>query len=948
MCFLLINIEIKLTSSHSIIIMKYISFLLFVLYVFLNPFTSIGQNIKGKILDEAEGNSISNQVLTINGSEFVTDPSGQFVVKNKFTTPELTLSVEREGYNPYNLVFSNEKNRDIELGLLFLESSQISVNEASELLSADDLEIFDDQNAVSSLLTAAWDPFLSMANFNFRVTRFTPRGLGADHQKIYLNGLQFNNLENGRYFWSLWGGLNDVLRNQYNEQGMSSSDFGVGGFSGLGNIDLRATNMREGTRFSTNFSNRSYQYRTMLTHSSGPQQNGWAYTLSASRRWGESGFIQGTYFDGYSYFASVDKILNRRHTLNATVLAAPTVRGRSTASTQFVYDLVGDNFYNPNWGYQNGEVRNSREFRTHQPVATIRHDFNINDNSQLTTSIGMQTGKFGSTRLSWLDAADPRPDYYGNLPYDNRNLLSEADLASLTAQFQNEATSQLDWDEFYQINRNRQYPVLGDDGVFRDENISAYVVDEQRFDNTKLVLNSNLVHTINDKLSLQSGIGLQYDRVHNFVVLDDLLGGSHFLDIDGFALRDNNSNVFVQNNIDDPNRLVNEGDTYSYDFTIHDQNVNTWANLNIALAKLDFTLSGRIDYSRFWRTSDIANGKFPEDSKGTSDVASFVHGTFKLATTYKINGRNYVYGNIGYITRAPYSRNSFESPRTRDFLVDDLKTEKIWGGELGYIARHPRLNARVTGYYFNSNDAINTTAFFFQNSDNSIGQFVNLITKDVEMINYGVEIGLDYKLTSTVNLKFASNIGEYYINSRPELLITVDNSATNISDELQGISYLQNFNQRGMPQVANSFQVEYRSPKFWSISLNANYFHDIYIDANPVRRTPLLSQAVEQVTSIKDYEGLSAQELLEELVSQEELDPVFTLDLFARKSFRIKGKYTLSLTAAVSNILDNRNIRTSGFEQLRFDYEGLDPDRWATRYFYSFGRNFNVGAALTF
>ena len=928
--------------------MKDVSFLLIVLYTFLNPFAVDGQYIKGKILDESEGNSMGNQTLFINGDEYTSDPSGKFEIENIYQTPVLNLLIERKNYKRYSLEFPNVTSRDIELGILFLQTDQLNVNQASEILSADDLEIFDDQDAVSSLLSAAWDPFTSQANFNFRVTRFTPRGLGSDHQKIYLNGLQFNNLENGRYFWSLWGGLNDVLRNQYNEQGMKSADYGVGGFAGQGNIDLRATNMREGTRFSTNYSNRSYQYRTMLTHSSGPQKNGWAYTLSASRRWGNQGFIAGTYYDAYSYFASVDKTLNERHSINATILAAPTVRGRSTASTQFVYDLVDDNFYNPNWGYQNGEVRNSREYRTHQPVVTIRHDFTLNDNTQISTAVGVQTGKFGSTRLGWLDAADPRPDYYGNLPYDNRELLSETDFASLTEYFQNSDNVQLDWDEFYRINRARQYPVLGENGEFRDENISAYIVEEQRFDNTKFVINSNLVHTLNDKFSFQSGVGLQYDRVHNFKIIDDLLGGSSFLDIDGFALRDNNDNQFIQNNIDQPNRLLKEGDVFGYDFTIHDQNVNTWANVNISLAKLDFTISGRVDYSRFWRYSEIANGKFPDDSRGKSDVASFLHGTFKLSTTYKINGRNYLYGNIGYISRAPFSRNSFESPRTRDFLVEGLQTEKIYGGELGYIARHPRLSARVTGYYFNSQDAINSTAFFFVNSDNTVASFVNLITKDITRINYGVELGLDYKLTSTINLRFASNIGEYYFDSRPELLITVDNSATNISDELQGISYLQNFNQRGMPKIANSFTVEYRSPKYWSVSLSANYFQDIFIDANAVRRTPLLSSAVDVQTGAKDYQGLPSDELIQQLVNQERLDPVFTVDLFARKSFRIKGKYNLSLTASVSNLLDNRDLRTSGFEQLRFDYENLDPNRWATRYFYSFGRNFNVGAALNF
>ena len=156
-----------------------------------------------------------------------------------------------------------------------------------------------------------------------------------------------------------------------------------------------------------------------------------AYTLSASRRWGNQGFIKGTYYDGYSWFLSVDKKINDRHSLNITGLAAPTVRGRATPSTQFVYDLVGDNFYNPNWGFQNGEVRNSREYRTNQPVVTLRHDFKLNELTSVTTAVGVQFGKFGATRIGWLDAADPRPDYYGNLPYENVANLSESDLCLL-------------------------------------------------------------------------------------------------------------------------------------------------------------------------------------------------------------------------------------------------------------------------------------------------------------------------------------------------------------------------------------------------------------------------------------------------------------------------------------------------------------------------------------
>ena len=153
----------------------------------------------------------------------------------------------------------------------------------------------------------------------------------------------------------------------------------------------------------------------MLSHNSGVQDNGWAYAITVSRRWGNGGFIEGTYYDGYAYFASIDKRLNDNHSLNLLAFASPTVRGRAGGSTQEVYDLLDNNFYNPNWGFQNGEIRNSREYRTHQPVFILTHDYTPSALTTISTSVAYQTGKFGSTRLGWLEASDPRPVSYTHL-----------------------------------------------------------------------------------------------------------------------------------------------------------------------------------------------------------------------------------------------------------------------------------------------------------------------------------------------------------------------------------------------------------------------------------------------------------------------------------------------------------------------------------------------------
>jgi len=945
--------------------MRAFSFFIFLIYLFLNPTDSSGQYIKGKVLDESNSSSLGNQEILVNGKAFVTDQSGKFLIYNDFSEDEIVLTIINNDYKDYKLSIANPKS-DIELGIIFLENNETEnqgrASSQSYTVNRDYVDNYDFDEEVSGLLSAAWDPFGSVAGYNFGVTRYNPRGMAQNHSLIYLNTIPFNNLGDGRYFWSLWGGLNDAFRSSYSEHGLNSTDYSIGGFGGMEDIDLRATNQRAGTRLSVDHSNRSYLYRTMLSHNSGVQDNGWSYAFTVSRRWGNGGYVKGTYYDGYGYYGSVDKRINDKHSLNLLVFASPTTRGRPGASTQQVYDLVGngpedpDNFYNPNWGFQNGKIRNSREYRTHQPVFMLRHDFTLSDNTSITTSAALQTGKFGSTRLAWLEAADPRPDYYGNLPYDNRDVLSPADLERLTSIYDDEAGRQLNWDEFYQINRERQYDVVDNDnpGSTRKENISAYILEEQRYDNRKMVLNTNIIHQLSSNSSLKSGFTFQYDRNHNFKIVDDLLGGSHYLDVDGFALRESVDNDFIQNDLARPNRLLSEGDIYGYDYYKHIQNVNAWSTYSIALPKVDINISGMVANTRFWREGLVENGKFPGEgeglkSLGNSETVSFLHGTAKLGMVYKINGRNYVYGNGAFMTRAPFSRNAFESADTRNNFVPDLQTEKILGGELGYILRHPKLNARVTGFYSRSKDEIKSSKFFLVNVENSISAFGNLLTSGIETVNYGVELGIDYKLTSTFSLKLASALGEYYYDSNQQTAFTIDNSGQSTNFESLETAYMDGFNLGGVPQVASSFELRYDSPNFWFATLSLSHFDDIYIDANPIRRTAAVSQAVLNITETKGYNGPNKEETLTSIVRQEKYDSFFKLDLYARKSFRWNKSrdYRLAVYVSVENLLNDTNNRIGGYEQLRFDYVGLDPDRWGSRYYYAYGTLYRIGATFS-
>jgi outer membrane receptor protein involved in Fe transport len=46
------------------------------------------------------------------------------------------------------------------------------------------------------------------------------------------------------------------------------------------------------------------------------------------------------------------------------------------------------------------------------------------------------------------------------------------------------------------------------------------------------------------------------------------------------------------------------------------------------------------------------------------------------------------------------------------------------------------------------------------------------------------------------------------------------------------------------------------------------------------------------------------------------------------------------VSLGVNNITNNTMIRTTGFEQFRFDYEGKQVDRFPSSYYYAYGLNY--------
>jgi len=790
--------------------------------------------------------------------------------------------------------------------------------------------------STSGLLQSSRDVFTTTAAYNFGVARFRIRGYNSNQTLIMINGIPMNDMESGRGTWYKWGGLNDVTRYAESKRWLTSNPYHFGGLGGYSNINAKATGIRKGHYLSYASTNRAYRHRLMYTQGTGMMKNGWAFAGSMSLRYSKEGYVDGTFYEAMGYFFAAEKQINDNHNLNLSIIGAPSSRGKGGISTQETYELSGDNYYNSYWGYQtiNGEKvkRNSRSTISHMPIVALTHEWKINSKSKLISSISTSQGKYGQTALNWTDAKDPRPDYYRYLPsyYELRHDTVNANYYR-EQWINNPEFRQIKWDDLYYTNANNMFFQKDVDGIAGNNltGLRAKYILETRWNNIQsYAANTNYNLKINDNINLASGLYLQKQSNHYYKTVNDLLGADFWLDIDKFASQVGADPEISQNNISTPNKLARVGDKFGNDYYIHNSKAAAFGQLNFAYNKVDFYTSVELSESSFYREGVNQNGKFPNNSQGKSEVSNFFNYAAKAGVVYKINGRQFITANALVKTQAPWSRNSFISPRTRDILIDDLQNEFIYSGDVSYILKYPNFKLRATYYYTERKNA-NWARSFYHDEYNS---FVNYSMKGVNYLHHGLEFGFDTKIVGGLSANGALAYGQHLYTSRPTANVYVDNSAA-LLDENKTI-YLINYKVGGMPQSALSFGLKYRGKKYWFAGANFNYYGDIYLDPNPDRRT---------AEAVANYVSTDPQ--VSQILDQTKLDNGYSVSMFAGKSFKISNYY-LNFSVNISNLTNNQNYQTGGYEQLRYDVQNID--KFPPKLGYMYGFNYFAMAKLRF
>ena len=902
--------------------------------------------LKGTIIDAISSQPLPDVSIKIQGdnSHTKTDALGVFVLITNDSFGDQILILEKVGYISKRLPIVINAKQILELPVIALDiditEEQLQIGLIS--LSDNDLNSDDVQESfnTSGLLSAGRDAFLSAAAFDWSATFFRPRGLDNANGKLLINGITMNKQFNGRPQWGSWGGLNDAQRNREFTQGLKASEYSLGGLAGVTNIVMRASQERKGGRVSYAAASASYQGRIMGSYNSGLSLKGWAYSVLLSRRFGKEGFQDGTLYDANSIYLSVEKKINSNHSLNFSSFYTPNRRGRASSLTQEQVDLKGRT-YNPFWGFQNGEQRNARMRKIEEPVFMINHYWDVSDKTSINTNVGYQVGTIKSGRIDNGSLRNPAPNYYQLLPsfalQDPSPTASDFQTAYLLQQdFINHG--QLDWESIYQSNvaESNSRIILQND-VVADKQLSV-----------NMILNTQLT----DAITINGNVSYRNLKSKNYAQVSDLLGGEGFLDIDNFSVsesQDGQEGDLAQSDVRNPNRIVQVGDRYKYNYNINSGIVAGFAQAQFAFNKVDYFISGTASTTSYQRDGLFENGNFVgENSFGLSEKLSFTDGGLKAGATYKFTGRHIMTVNGAYYTTAPSIRNSFSNARQNNDVVNNLTSEQIQSVDASYIYRSPIVKARITGFYTGFQNGTDLGFFFTQNSiAQTEASFVQEVLTNVARQNIGAEVGIEAQVLPTLKLKAAASVGQYTYANNPDIYYT--------SDDFDGPQTfgngkvaIKNLHVAGGPERAYQLGLEYRDPDFWNFGITVNHFSNAYLDISNLARTANFNQDIDG-QPFNDFDADVAKGLLR----QTQIDSYNLVNIIGGKSWRI-GSYFVGFFATVNNVL-NENYITGGFEDSRrVNYRSkLEESQRATpifgdRLFFGRGTTYYANAYVRF
>jgi len=801
--------------------------------------------------------------------------------------------------------------------------------------------------------------------------RINVRGFSQRNLAVMIDGIPVNDMENGWVFWSNWFGLDAVTRNIQVQRGLGASKLALPSVGGTMNIITKGIDANLGGGIKQDIGTDGY-LRTSIGFTTGHLKYGWGITIAGSYKQG-NGWVDNTWTKGWFGYIRIDKKLGN-HTLTFSAMGAPQKHGQrsykesiatfdknyaaklgvDTSKASPNYTISRGIRYNSNWGYLNRWTRGLNGERIYQespevlaqslnyyfkPQISLRDFWKINNKLYLSTIIYTSFGNGGGTGFF---SGDKNGTPGGSTPYFDP---SDGQVA-----FQTYYNENMD-----PINNGRS------SGILRSSVNNHYWYG----------LLSTFIWEINSEWTVSGGVDLRTYRGEHYGEVYDLLGGNYFL---------NNSNK--NRNTYDPlyegDKVYYNNDSkvrWGGIFAQAEWKREKWSvflNLTTSLSAYQ-----RLDY--FKKKDLIIDGNTFTEAVGFGDIfyyngsqsLSYIYGepppftshdtvfvikqipggtdtlfivnptqynnnspearftrtkwkifpgfTVKGGANYNINGRNNIFMNLGFLSKAPRFNNVFNNNNQE---VKDAKNENVLTLELGYSYNTKTISLNVNGYLtkWNNRPLDATLTYTDPKTENTYGYNVN----GINAFHKGIEIEFGWKPIPSLQWDQVLAWGDWHWTSGS--LVTIYDQA---GDSITSFE----FNAKGV-HVGDAAQFQLMESLRWEIikylyvSGSFTLFAKNYSQMDPASLTP----------NFMDANGNPPDSW--------QLPVYFLVDVNAGYRFTFKN-FKLDIRASVLNVFDRVYISDAQNND-SYSSKTMDFDAASAGVFFGIGRTFNVSLGISY
>lgn len=788
----------------------------FVLFVSLLMSTSWawaqGLTVTGKVIDAQTEEPLVGATVVIQGTTqgTITGLDGRFTLKN--VADGKTVVVTFTGYTGTQMEVSGSGT--VDLGTIKLRQDAVGLNDveviasiakdrrtpvAASSIDGETIAAIAGNQEYPEVMRKMPGVYVTKQGGGFGDSRINIRGFDQRNTAVMINGIPVNDMENGWVYWSNWAGLADVTSQIQVQRGLGASKLAVSSVGGSINIITNGAELEQGGKVGVTFGNDGFQ-KYSASYNTGLTDKGWAFSILASHTRGD-GYVQGTMFRAYNYFASLTKVFNDKHTVSLTALGAPQWHhqrfepGRFDGVTLRTFvDPDDPNNQDPttgrgiryNWlfGELDGEEFSWRKNFYHKPKVFLNHYWTINKNTELKTSVYFSLGNGGGTGPRGRIKTDDGSSIFDSdfrLRDENGHVRFDDIVAYNSGQAD---ISIFDPEESGTKSPHPEY------GYYAQSDSLGFIRRASMNYHTWYGILSTLTSQLSDNLNFVGGVDARYYKGEHFRRLENLLGNDAYLSRSDI---NNPMNWITETSPADfgnfrDDSYINGNNVLNY----HNDGLVSWlglfAQLEYVTDKLSVfgSVSGsnqgfkRIDYF-IYEENDPAR---------ESDWQNFLGGAFKAGANYNIDEHHNAFINAGYYSRQPIFDNVFIN--FRNDVNEDVKNQTVTAFEAGYGYRSKYFNAKANVYY-----TLWGNRQFDQSVQNSQAQEILYQFENVAQEHTGIEFeltaypvkGLDvYGMLSIGNWVYASNFtatGTNLDTQQPEGELTIYADGLKVGDAAQ-------------------------------------------------------------------------------------------------------------------------------------------------------------------